>query len=890
MPGKLHLRRGNCYLARMHHPSYSSLEILEGRIAPARAFALAPGDSLRQFDTEDPDTFLSTTAITGIPAGADIVAIDFRPANGLLYALGSNSRLYTLDTTTAVATPVGPAFTPALAGTSFGFDFNPETDQIRVTSDTGAAFRLNPGTGAVVGGAIDGTLGLNGLNSVAFSENHLGGAGTRGYLIDPTGNRLLILGSLAGVSSQTDVSLTVLGPLGFDAAGQIGFDIGRVRGFETALASFSVGGVQGLYSLNLAEGNARALGTIGDGTIAITDIAISPVEVAGSVTVATNGRSATYPDLDGDTVTVTVNRGTLLASYFDMRAEGTAQVLETLDLRDPGFSGANVTITAKRGSSGDGQVNVGYIKATGNDLGAVKVSGDLGRIDAGGGVDNKKSMISLEVLSMGSVGFATQSLATLNNEPNGLISNLLGGVSKIVIRGNLDHAGIYISDGVPVSAPDAVSLYTVSTVTVLGDMIGGAAKYSGSVYVEDGSITTAKITGSLRGGSGNSSGALYADFSLKTGTIGGSLFGGSNNLTGAVAAGQATTLTIGGDILGGTANYSGVVYGFNFPGKLTVKGSLYGGAFEGSGSLVTVRPIDPVASDGSFGTVFIGGSLVGGAGKYSGGVQSANRVASFTADGTFYGNGGDYSGALHCEQLGKAVVTGSLLGGAGLLSGSIAAEDSILTTKNNYTSSVTINGNIRTTGFQNTGLLINGKTGTVKINGSVTGEGPRASVLLRFSGLSDDAGVTPKNAADAIAIKSLTILGDVRQARILAGYEGAEDPLRGDVGIGTITIGGSVFATDIIAGVDPGADLIFGTADDELASPMKPGLVSTIGAVIVKGQLIGGGTGGQFNIIAGKVTSLRVGAVTIPLQGNAIDDFTYGITKNLRVLEIPGGF
>ena len=48
-------------------------------------------------------------AITGLQGGEIILGIDFRPLTKQLYALGSTSRLYTLDTRTAVATQVGTA-------------------------------------------------------------------------------------------------------------------------------------------------------------------------------------------------------------------------------------------------------------------------------------------------------------------------------------------------------------------------------------------------------------------------------------------------------------------------------------------------------------------------------------------------------------------------------------------------------------------------------------------------------------------------------------------------------------------------------------------------------------------------------------------------------------
>jgi hypothetical protein len=39
-------------------------------------------------------------------------------------------------------------FMPVLAGTSFGFDFNPTVDRIRLVSDSGQNLRLNPNSGA----------------------------------------------------------------------------------------------------------------------------------------------------------------------------------------------------------------------------------------------------------------------------------------------------------------------------------------------------------------------------------------------------------------------------------------------------------------------------------------------------------------------------------------------------------------------------------------------------------------------------------------------------------------------------------------------------------------------------------------------------------------------
>ena len=113
--------------------------------------------SLVRFTPETACNPSAPVRVTGLVAGETLLAIDERPANGRLYGLGSSSRLYLIDPGSgeAVALGGGP-FTPALSGASFGFDFNPAVDRIRIVSDTGQNLRAHPDTGAVV--MADGSL------------------------------------------------------------------------------------------------------------------------------------------------------------------------------------------------------------------------------------------------------------------------------------------------------------------------------------------------------------------------------------------------------------------------------------------------------------------------------------------------------------------------------------------------------------------------------------------------------------------------------------------------------------------------------------------------------------------------------------------------------------
>ena len=82
--------------------------------------------------------------------GVSLKGIDFRPATGDLYALGSDRVVYRVNPETAIAVAEGPAFelmATALNGDRIGFDFNPTVDKIRVTSDADDNLRLDPGPG-----------------------------------------------------------------------------------------------------------------------------------------------------------------------------------------------------------------------------------------------------------------------------------------------------------------------------------------------------------------------------------------------------------------------------------------------------------------------------------------------------------------------------------------------------------------------------------------------------------------------------------------------------------------------------------------------------------------------------------------------------------------------
>lgn len=212
------------------------------------AFAVDESNNLLAFNFMSVGTPVSKP-ITGLQMGETVVGIDFRPVNGQLYALGSSSRIYVLNTSSGAATAVGTSpFTTLLTGTSFGFDFNPTVDRIRCVSNLGLNLRLHPETGAIA--AVDLMLnpGTPSITASAYTNNFAGATTTVLYNIDSATDKLY---KQDPPNNGTQVEV---GSLGVNAEAASGFDIGSRSGM--AYAALKVGSSSSIYTINLTTGAA----------------------------------------------------------------------------------------------------------------------------------------------------------------------------------------------------------------------------------------------------------------------------------------------------------------------------------------------------------------------------------------------------------------------------------------------------------------------------------------------------------------------------------------------------------------------------------------------------------------------------------------------------------
>ena len=214
------------------------------------AYAVDQNNNLLIFNPAQSSGIVSKS-ITGLQSGEMILGIDMRPATAQLYALGSSNRIYAINMANGAARAIGAMpFTPALRGTSFGFDFNPTVDRIRVVSNTGQNIRLHPVTGAVA--SVDPSLnpGMPSVDGAGYINSFAGSTMTTLYDVDFSSDKLFIQ------NPANAGTLTEVGSLGIDINAGGGFDIGGMS--NKAWGIFTVSGNTSLYSVSLSTGISTA--------------------------------------------------------------------------------------------------------------------------------------------------------------------------------------------------------------------------------------------------------------------------------------------------------------------------------------------------------------------------------------------------------------------------------------------------------------------------------------------------------------------------------------------------------------------------------------------------------------------------------------------------------
>ncbi|WP_035806917.1 DUF4394 domain-containing protein [Lunatimonas lonarensis] len=256
-------------------PPVENPDELMGTAPEVMFTALTNDNRLVNYQARNLNDPMDIRSISGLPSGEMIISIDYRPATGQLYALGSSSRLYLINENNGMATPLGEgAFSPAIMGENASIDFNPTVDRIRLVTASGQNLRLHPETGQVI--ATDGMIrgGDNPqIGAIAYTNSMAGASSTLLYDIDFRANTLYIQ------NPPNEGGLEEVGPLGMDLMGMGNFDITPDN--NAALAVTLHEGESRLYSIALSSGQTQWVGRF---TLPILGIAFktNPIAYASS--------------------------------------------------------------------------------------------------------------------------------------------------------------------------------------------------------------------------------------------------------------------------------------------------------------------------------------------------------------------------------------------------------------------------------------------------------------------------------------------------------------------------------------------------------------------------------------------------------------------------------
>lgn len=230
------------------------------------------------FDSLTPGILTSRIIVTG---GTTVDAIDFRPSDGQLYGLDSvRSRLYRIDTESGVATLVSTLSVSTSGLGDVGIDFDPVTDELRITGFRGVRegtlnLRANVDTGATI---VDANLTfapddpnagrLTLSRGLAYTNSVEGATTTTLYGLSRASVGAGSLGVLTIIDDPSTGVQRTIGALGAAnvPGSQAGFDISGVTGIAYATGDIFIegqGSIPQLYTLDLSTGATTLIGRIG---------------------------------------------------------------------------------------------------------------------------------------------------------------------------------------------------------------------------------------------------------------------------------------------------------------------------------------------------------------------------------------------------------------------------------------------------------------------------------------------------------------------------------------------------------------------------------------------------------------------------------------------------
>lgn len=254
-------------------PALTALVLSFAAAAPALALDFAGLNNRNEivlFSDRSPGT-IKVIPMTG--AQGKIIGLDVRPADGRLYALATDSTLYTIDTKTGAATRKAVLSIMLDSIDHVVVDFNPQADRLRVIGSSGQNLRVNVDTGQTI---LDGKLSYHASDKMAgkafaiyagaYINSYAGAKQTQLFNIDSANGTYVVQ------DPPNDGILRTVGPTGLKA-GSIVEAIDIYTDAKDEYFGYAVSDAT-LYKLDVGTGVLKKSGRIGTGQTGIIDIAV----------------------------------------------------------------------------------------------------------------------------------------------------------------------------------------------------------------------------------------------------------------------------------------------------------------------------------------------------------------------------------------------------------------------------------------------------------------------------------------------------------------------------------------------------------------------------------------------------------------------------------------
>jgi hypothetical protein len=219
---------------------------------------LAPNNTLVRFNSRGA-TLNRPIQVKGIDG--NLIGIDVRPANGMLYGITDTDRVYVINPNTGAASRSVMLSLSANKGQKSGVDFNPQLDRLRLNGSDDQNFSIDVDAGtntrqtnlAYIAGDRNAGKDPN-VTAAAYDTNVAQAPATQLFGID-SGLDVLVLQNPPPTGQLT----TIGNGLGIDFGPKGGFDIFTdAKGVNSA---FAVSGST-LYTVDLKAGTAKKVASI----------------------------------------------------------------------------------------------------------------------------------------------------------------------------------------------------------------------------------------------------------------------------------------------------------------------------------------------------------------------------------------------------------------------------------------------------------------------------------------------------------------------------------------------------------------------------------------------------------------------------------------------------